>query len=159
MFCVCVCVCLPYHFERRPQRLGESGCLRLLRFSPAFAVLVTTSRKTDAERKLLRRLCWPQNDWVLGLFQLLHCWAATAGEYENNMDVRSLHPHFCTAAVFDVNAVAKCIFRLLVTLQVSPSVLLPDKSMNPVRTSPNWVILEWLHYSTHILSYQEYRKQ
>lgn len=108
------------HFGRRLQRLDwENPAVHVwLCFSPAFVVLVTTNRKTGSvrrlswERKLLRLLCRPQNDWVLGLFQLLHCRAATAGESAISMDVRSVNLAFCTAAVFDVNVGVKPVFRL-----------------------------------------------
>ena len=42
----------------------------------------TSEREQD---KPVRKLLWlfsePQNDWVLGVFQLLHCWAASTCEY------------------------------------------------------------------------------
>lgn len=60
-----------------------------------FPACVCGSGKTEQEEhwetrlkwegKLLRLLRRPQNDWVLGLFQLLHCRAATTCEYEINM--------------------------------------------------------------------------
>lgn len=121
----CVCVCgvdrISHSSWKKTSkaRLGESGSPRLsLWFSPAFVALVTTNRKTGSvrrlswERKLLRLLCRPQNDWVLGLFQLLHRRAATAGESEISTDVRSVDLAFCTAAMFDVNVGVKPVFRV-----------------------------------------------
>ena len=66
-------------------------CVSVISFRCVFVALVTLNRKTDGERrlnwerKLLRLLRWPQNDWVLGLFQLLHCRAASACEYQINL--------------------------------------------------------------------------
>lgn len=86
--------------------LGERfSCQRSTRDKPVadvyqFVALVKLNRKTDAEsrlsweRKLLWLLCQPQNDWVLGLFQLLHCRAAAACEYEINMEDKSIDTAF-----------------------------------------------------------------
>lgn len=83
-------------------------CLTSISFWPVFVAEVTLNRKTSeerrlsCERKLLWLLCQPQNDRVLGLFQLLHCRAATACEYEINMEIKSFDPIFNIAALFKV---------------------------------------------------------
>lgn len=103
--------------------LGEQlSCQRFARDKPVLDVcllvaLVTLNRKTDearrlnSERKLLWLLCQPQNDRVLGLFQLLHCRAATACEYELNMEIKSFDPIFNVAALFKVE-VGVCRFYI-----------------------------------------------
>lgn len=51
-------------------------------------------RRLNRERKLLRLLLQPQNDWVLGLLQLLHCRAATTREYQINLADKRMHSLF-----------------------------------------------------------------
>lgn len=53
---------------------GNQSCVSVISFRGVLVALVTVNRKTDAQRrlnrqrKLLRLLRHPQNDWILGLF-------------------------------------------------------------------------------------------
>lgn len=88
---------------------GQTSGWHLSVSGPVFVTVLTLDRKANAarhlswERKLLWLLCQPQNDRVLGLFQLLHCRAATACKYEINMEDKQLDTIFsCIAALFKV---------------------------------------------------------
>lgn len=88
-------------------RINQSSA-PLIGFRRVFVALVAVNRKRKAGRRLSgeRKLLWllhqPQNDWVLGLFQLLHCWAATACEYDINMEPKMI-------LVFEVEDGTKCV--------------------------------------------------